>query len=146
MEELVASVFQRLTSAEDRKRIDFQVTPLPPVFGDPMLLQQLWTNLLSNAIKFSSKRERAVISVEAHQDRKEITYSLRDNGAGFDARYADKLFGVFQRLHHQTEFEGTGVGLAIVRRVVDRHGGRVWATGEVDKGATFFFSLPRRDA
>jgi light-regulated signal transduction histidine kinase (bacteriophytochrome) len=100
-------------------------------------------NLLDNAIKFSSKREQPVIEVSGHENGAECVYSVKDNGVGFDMRYYDKLFGVFQRLHSAEEFDGTGVGLAIVQRVVARHGGRVWAEGEVNKGAAFYFSLPK---
>ena len=107
------------------------------------MLRQVWTNLVSNAVKFSSKEERAVIEITGQEHNAEIIYSIRDNGAGFDMKYSSKLFGVFQRLHGEREFPGTGVGLAIVQRVIARHGGRVWAEGEVDGGAVFYFSLPK---
>ncbi|MGB8296565.1 MAG: PAS domain S-box protein [Polyangia bacterium] len=138
---LASSVFYELTTPESRARIDFQVGTLPAAVADPTLLRQVWMNLLSNAIKFSSKRQRAVIKVSARQSPGEIAYVVQDNGAGFDMQYVDKVFGVFQRLHSSKEFEGTGVGLALVQRVIRRHGGRVWAEGEPDKGATFSFTL-----
>jgi PAS domain S-box-containing protein len=144
METLVYSVFDDLATPEARERVDFHVDALPPAVGDPTMMRQVWVNLLSNAIKFSAGRERAIIQVSGEQQAKETVYSVRDNGVGFDMQYADKLFGVFQRLHSEREFEGTGVGLAIVQRVIHRHGGRVWATAEMDKGATFYFALPRK--
>ena len=142
MSALVESVFQEATTPEDRERIDFRAGPLPAAMGDPTLIHQVWLNLLSNAVKFSSKRGRALIEVGAARGVDETVYTVRDNGAGFDTAYADKLFGVFQRLHDERDFSGTGVGLAIVHRVIQRHGGRVWAESAVDNGATFSFSLP----
>lgn len=116
---------------------------LPAGLGDPMLLKQVWLNLLSNAVKFSGKREQPAVEVTGNENGEECVYCVKDNGAGFDMRYYDKLFGVFQRLHKVEEFNGTGVGLAIVQRVVSRHGGRVWAEGKVGEGAAFYFSLPK---
>ena len=142
MHALVEFVFHELTTPESRERIDLQVGSLAPAMGDPALMRQVWANLLSNALKFTSKKERAVIEVGSTQSTAETVYSVRDNGAGFDMRYVDKLFGVFQRLHSENEFEGTGVGLAIVQRVVLRHGGRVWGEGQVGNGAVFYFALP----
>ncbi len=142
MEDLVQAVFDELTTVESRERLDFRMGDLPPAVGDPTLIRQVWTNLLANAFKFSSKRERAVVEVGSQQSDGEIAYWVRDNGAGFDMQYADKLFGVFQRLHSPREFAGTGVGLAIVQRVIHRHGGRIWAEAEVDQGATFYFTIP----
>jgi light-regulated signal transduction histidine kinase (bacteriophytochrome) len=135
-------VFGELTREPERQRIDFRIAKLPPAQGDPALLHQVWINLLSNAIKFSSRVEQAIIEVGNKRSEQDLIYFVRDNGAGFDIQYVDKLFGVFQRLHSDDEFEGTGVGLAIVQRIVQRHGGRVWAEGEVGRGATFYFSLP----
>ncbi len=145
MKKLAFSTFGELTTEEQRNRIDFSVGKLPPVTADPTLMHQVWINLVSNAIKFSSRKERAVIQVGTRRSEEEVIYYIHDNGAGFDIQYVDKLFGVFQRLHSQDEFEGTGVGLAIVQRIVQRHGGRVWAEGESGKGATFYFALPRGD-
>jgi len=129
--------------AGSEQRPQFTLGALPPAYGDAVLIKQAWVNLLDNAIKFSGKREQPVIEVSGHENGAENVYCVKDNGAGFDMRYYDKLFGVFQRLHRTEEFEGTGVGLAIVQRVVSRHGGRVWAEGEVGKGAAFYFSLPK---
>jgi PAS domain S-box-containing protein len=143
MKALAYSVFGELTRESDRERIDFKIGKLPVAEGDPALLHQVWVNLLSNAIKFSSKVDRALIEVGTKRSDREAIYFVRDNGAGFDIQYVDKMFGVFQRLHSEDEFEGTGVGLAIVQRIIQRHGGRVWAEGEVGKGATLYFSLPR---
>jgi light-regulated signal transduction histidine kinase (bacteriophytochrome) len=119
-----------------------EVGSLPPAHGDPGLLRQVWANLLANAVKYSSKNSQPRIEVSGRRDGAENCYSIRDNGVGFNMAYADKLFGVFQRLHRADEFSGTGVGLAIVHRVITRHGGRVWAEGEVDRGAVFSFALP----
>ncbi len=143
MKSLASSVYGELTREPDRERIDFKIGKLPPAEGDPSLLHQVWANLIANAIKFTSQKERAVIEVGTKKSDAENIYCIRDNGAGFDIQYVDKLFGVFQRLHSEDEFEGTGVGLAIVQRIIQRHGGRVWAEGETGKGATFYFALPR---
>ncbi len=143
MAAMARSIFFEITTAEERERIDFRVGLLPPASGDPSLLRQVWANLLSNAVKFSSKMDRALIEITAAEQGEEAVYTVRDNGAGFDMKYADKLFGVFQRLHGAREFEGTGAGLAIVHRIVSRHGGRVWAEAEVGKGAAFHFSITR---
>jgi PAS domain S-box-containing protein len=145
MNALAGSVFAELVQPPDRERIDFQLSKLPAARGDLALIHQVWVNLLSNAIKFTSKKDRPVIEIKGKQTREENIYLVRDNGAGFDMEYAGKLFGVFQRLHGESEFEGTGVGLAIVQRIIRRHGGRVWAEGAVEKGATFYFSLPRKE-
>ena len=124
-------------------RASVDVGELQEAQGDRTLLKQVWTNLISNALKYSSKREAPRVEIGSQVEGEENVYWVRDNGAGFDMRYAGKLFGVFQRLHSQEEFAGTGVGLAIVQRVVTRHGGRVWAEGQPDAGACFFFALPR---
>jgi light-regulated signal transduction histidine kinase (bacteriophytochrome) len=144
MKAMAAGVFEELVPPERRARIAFSVEALPPAMGDPTLLRQVWTNLIANAIKFSSKRERATIGVSALTGETEVTYIVRDNGIGFQQEYAHKLFKVFQRLHSTREFEGTGVGLAIVQRLVQRHGGRVWAESEPNHGAAFSFALPRK--
>jgi PAS domain S-box-containing protein len=115
---------------------------LEPAFGDPSLLNQVWTNLLSNAIKYSSKKERPEIEIGCTKQEDEIVYYVKDNGAGFSMDYAEKLFNVFQRLHSSNDFEGTGVGLAIVHRIISKHGGRIWAEAKVNEGAVFYFTLP----
>lgn len=142
MNDLVEIVWHKLTGEEDLSRIRFRVDQLANAEADPQLLRQVWVNLLSNALKFTRNRPVAEIEVGSKRERGTIHYWVRDNGAGFDMRYQEKLFGVFQRLHSASEFEGTGVGLGIVQRVVHRHGGEVWAEGKVDEGATFWFSLP----
>jgi signal transduction histidine kinase len=143
MEELVRLNFDALKAAQPDHAPSLRMGTLPQALGDRSLLAQVWINLLSNAIKFSSKKEQPRIEVNAISDEREHTYFVRDNGAGFDAKYASKLFGVFQRLHDPTDFPGTGVGLALVHRIITRHGGRVWAEGRPAEGATFYFTLPR---
>jgi PAS domain S-box-containing protein len=120
-----------------------EVGPLPVVRGDRALLRQVWTNLIANALKYSSKAEQPLILIGGSAGEQENEYYVRDNGVGFDMMYVEKLFGVFQRLHRADEFSGTGVGLAIVHRVVARHGGRVWAEGKINEGAVFSFALPK---
>jgi signal transduction histidine kinase len=142
MRELVDSVLEE-SRFEGRDRANLVVHPLPPCYGDVQLLRQVWVNLLSNAFKYAQARDPIQIEIGSERgSSSDPIYFVRDNGAGFDMRYADKLFGVFQRLHGSEEFEGTGVGLAIVQRIVQRHGGRVWGEGAVDAGAKFAFSLP----
>ena len=131
---------------DSRTSITFHLETLPDIAGDPSLLRQVWVNLLSNAVKYSAPLgERAVVEVLATKGTETVTYHVQDNGVGFDPRFADKLFGVFQRLHAQDEFEGTGVGLAIVHRIVVRHGGNVRAESEPGQGARFSFELPHMD-
>ncbi len=145
MQALVDSTYFELTSPENRMRIDFRIGRLPTALSDPRLARQVWINLLSNAIKFSAKKDRPIIEVKGEQDGDKILYTIKDNGAGFDMKYVNKLFGVFQRLHSRREFDGTGVGLAIVHRIVHRHQGQVWAKGETGMGASFHFTLPKGD-
>ncbi len=144
MELLARSVFLELTSEQDRARIDLSVGNLPWADADATMIRQVWTNLISNAVKFTSKKDRAIVEVKGEKRDGQTIYSIKDNGAGFDMKYYNKLFGVFQRLHGEKEFPGTGVGLAIVQRVILRHGGRVWAQGEVNGGAVFNFSVPKQ--
>jgi light-regulated signal transduction histidine kinase (bacteriophytochrome) len=134
-------VFDELRAAQPKERdVRIRFGPLPACQADPALLRQVFVNLLSNALKYTRKREHA--EIEVGWDAAAGAYFVKDNGAGFDMQHADKLFGVFQRLHRAEEYEGTGVGLAIVQRIVLRHGGRVWAQAAVDQGATFSFTLP----
>ncbi len=141
MTALAQEVFATLLQQAPGRSIDFEVGRLPEAEVDEGLVRQVWVNLLDNAIKFTSRREDAHIEVGSTDGDREPAYFVRDNGAGFDMKYADKLFGVFQRLHAQEEFEGTGVGLALVQRIVHRHGGRVWAESRAGEGATFYFSM-----
>jgi len=144
LNELVNEILLELRPACEGRTIQFSVGELRTAQADPSLLRQALLNLLSNAIKFTGKTEQPSVQVGRLPDRAAggRVYFVKDNGAGFDMRHAQKLFGVFERLHRQAEYEGTGVGLAIVQRIVQRHGGRVWAEGVVDGGATFYFSLP----
>jgi light-regulated signal transduction histidine kinase (bacteriophytochrome) len=141
MTSLARSVFQELTRDVELPP-HLELAALPPATADHSLFRQVFFNLLSNAIKFSSRRDNPLIQVGGSHSGGECTYFVRDNGAGFDDKYAHKLFGVFQRLHSESEFEGTGVGLALIRRIVQRHGGRVWAEGKAGQGAVFYFTVP----
>jgi signal transduction histidine kinase len=143
MHALVSGVIDNTKATEAHRVLDFRVSNLPPAFGDVNLLHQVWVNLVGNAVKYTRTRSVAIIEIAGSVDGDEVRYTVNDNGVGFDGRYKDKLFGVFQRLHTATEFEGTGVGLALVQRIIARHGGRVWADAEPERGATFGFALPR---
>lgn len=143
---LFREVFDTLNASLDGRAVDFIVRELPPCEADPTLIRQVIQNLLDNALKFTRTRDTARIEVDGWVNGEMAEYSVRDNGVGFDSRYSDKLFGVFQRLHRPDEYEGTGVGLAIVQRVIQRHGGRVWFEAVPDQGATFYFSLRRGNA
>jgi light-regulated signal transduction histidine kinase (bacteriophytochrome) len=140
---VVERVREELSVETRHRKIEWKVGALPRVYVDGALFKQVWMNLLGNAVKYTRQRETAEISIGCVEKKGEFEFSVQDNGAGFDMRYVDKLFGVFQRLHYKEEFDGTGIGLANVRRVIARHGGRTWAYGEVDKGAAFFFTLPK---
>lgn len=139
--QIAQTIFTELGKSAGDRRVDFEVSQIPSCKADAMLLRQVFNNLLSNALKFSRDRNPAVIRVGHLDENGEPVYFVRDNGAGFDMEYAGKLFNVFQRLHSPSEYEGTGVGLAIVHRIIQRHGGRIWAEAAPDQGATFFFTL-----
>lgn len=146
---LVKDVIRELSPEVQSRSIDWILHPLPSTRADPSLLRQVWFNLIENALKYTRPRAAATIEIgvlEDSENKNEDIFYVRDNGVGFDMRYTDKLFGVFQRLHSASQFEGTGIGLANVRRIILRHGGRTWANAEPDRGATFFFTLPRHDS
>jgi two-component system sensor histidine kinase/response regulator len=142
MARLAQSVVDELRMDQPERQIDVRIGGLPEGWADPSLLRQVFVNLLSNGFKFTRNVASAAIEVGGEKAGGECVYFVRDNGAGFDMQYVGKLFGVFQRLHRESEFEGTGVGLSTVQRIIERHGGRIWAESEVGKGATFRFSLP----
>jgi len=138
---LTQLIIESLAPEIGSRQIEWVVADLPPAQADPILVQQVFANLINNAVKYTRDRQPARITIGALDQNDECVYFIRDNGAGFDMQYADKLFGVFQRLHRDEEFEGTGIGLATVHRIITRHGGRIWAEAEPDKGATFYFTL-----
>jgi PAS domain S-box-containing protein len=140
--ELAKSVFEELKAITHGRKLRFIMNNPPPAQGDTSMIREVLVNLLSNAVKFTRKRDVGIIEVGGSEGDGENTYYVKDNGIGFDMQYKEKLFGVFQRLHSADEYEGTGIGLAIVQRIINRHGGRVWAEGKVDEGATFYFTLP----
>ena len=139
---LIHQALDELRADVNGRQVEFKVTEMPECQADPNLLKQVWINLLSNALKYTRKREVARIEIGWKKENDEQVFFVKDNGVGFDIQYVHKLFGIFQRLHRSEDYEGTGVGLAIVQRIVHRHGGRAWAEGHVDDGATFYFSLP----
>ena len=142
MNEIVREAIESVSQDNPDRSIEWTVAKLPSVFCDRAMMRLVWINLLSNAVKFTRTREKALIEIGVKVETKEVIFFIRDNGVGFDMQYAQKLFGVFQRLHPTEEFEGTGIGLANVNRIVMRHGGRTWAEAEPDKGAIFYFSIP----
>jgi len=142
MNKLVEEVIKSVMLSRPDRQVEWKVGRLPTAWGDATLLRQVWYNLIDNAVKYSRDREPAVISIDGSTADDVTVYSISDNGVGFDMAYVGKLFGVFQRLQRAEDFDGTGIGLALVRRIVERHNGTVKATGEEDKGATFTFALP----
>lgn len=141
---IVQEVLQLLDPDIQSRNIEWSIALLPAVTGDHALLRMVWYNLLSNAVKFTKNKQTAIIEIGSSDNHKEVTFFVRDNGAGFDMKYVHKLFGVFQRLHSKADFEGTGIGLANVRRIIQKHGGRTWAESQPGQGAAFYFTLPKK--
>jgi PAS domain S-box-containing protein len=144
MLDMVTTLCNEIKNEQNNSNIQFKINELRPIQGDTVAIKQVWVNLISNAVKYSGQKEKPVIEIGSEIKGAEVVYYTKDNGAGFDMRYVNKLFGVFQRLHSNEEFEGTGVGLAIVQRIISKHGGRAWAEGKINDGATFYFSLPNK--
>jgi signal transduction histidine kinase len=142
MTQMAKSMFREATGQDVPDKKSLKVDPLPEAYADPTYIRQVWANLIANAIKFSSKEKKPLIKICGHTENGFNVYYVKDNGVGFNPEYTHKLFGVFQRLHKSDDFEGTGVGLAIVQRIIHRHRGKVWAESVEGKGATFYFSLP----
>jgi light-regulated signal transduction histidine kinase (bacteriophytochrome) len=143
MGNLARTVLGELRALYVGRTVETIIQPLSPAYADYALIHQVFVNLLLNAFKFTRQRERAVIEMAYREEKNETIYYVRDNGVGFDANYQEGLFGAFHQLHGTEQFGGTGVGLSIVKRIIERHGGRVWAEGKVGEGATFFFTLPK---
>jgi PAS domain S-box-containing protein len=143
MKNTILSVCQNIFTEELRDKFQLIIGEMPTINGDRNMYNQVWVNLISNAFKFSFNVEKPVIEIKCEEKPEEYIFSIKDNGAGFDMKYSEKLFGVFERLHSTKEYEGTGVGLAIVQRVINRHGGKIWAKSEVNKGAEFYFTVKK---
>jgi PAS domain S-box-containing protein len=141
---MVNSVYVELITDAEKDKIKFHLAKIPHAYGDSSMVRQVWVNLISNSIKYSSQKQNQIIEIGCKTEGTENIYHVKDNGAGFNMEHSGKLFGVFQRLHSVKDFDGTGVGLAIVHRIVLRHNGRIWAEGKVNEGATFYFSLPNQ--
>ena len=145
MKKLVSSVLEELIDQEISEHVDVKINDLCDAPADVIMIRHVWTNLIANAIKYSSKRGQSLVEISCSENNGFYEYCVKDNGVGFDMQYSNKLFGVFQRLHTSKEFEGTGVGLAIVKRIVQKHGGDVRAEGILDHGAAFYFTLPKEE-
>jgi signal transduction histidine kinase len=143
MQDIVQLTWNDLRKAEEGRDIELVLAPLPDAWAESSTIQQVWINLISNALKYTRNNPKTRIEISAEEREHDIVYSVKDNGSGFDMEYYNKLFGVFQRLHSQEEFEGTGVGLAIVHRIIEKHEGKIWGEGKVNAGAAFYFSLPK---
>lgn len=144
MQEMVNTLCDELSKENPERQIEFTIHPLTHIYGDPSLIHQVWINLISNSVKFSKYKPKTIIEIGCYQKDDQTVYYVKDNGAGFDMKYYNKLFGVFQRLHGQEEFEGTGIGLAIVQKIVTRHNGLVWGESVLNEGASFSFSMPNK--
>ncbi len=144
MKPMVISIFQELEPNADKEKIEFIVHELPPIFADPTLIHQVWTNLISNSIKYSAPKEHRKIEISGFVENESVIFSIKDNGVGFEPQNAEKIFGLFQRSHNDRDFEGSGIGLAIVERIIERHHGKVWSNGKPGEGAEFFFSIPQK--
>jgi len=144
MDDMIGRILNEIENLAPHKA-SIKLNSLPSIEADSSLLNQVWLNLILNAIKYSAKKEKPKVEIGATESDTEVTYYVKDNGAGFSMEYADKLFGVFQRLHSPSEFEGTGIGLAIVHRIITKHGGRVWAEAKVNEGAIFYVALPKNE-
>lgn len=144
MSEMAQEISNEVQATHPERNLQIEIQPLPAARGDRAMIRQVLENLLFNAVKFTQDRDTALIQVSGWSEIDDNVYCVRDNGVGFDMRYVNKLFGVFQRLHPEKDFEGTGVGLAMVRRIIERHGGRTWAESRVNEGAAFYFTLPHR--
>lgn len=142
MDNIVADIVADYKKMENHAAVTFKIDGIPDAFCDPATIRQVWENLISNAVKYSGQRSNPLVHVASQQRKDATVYSVQDNGAGFDMKHYHKLFNPFQRLHNQSDFEGTGVGLAIVERIISKHGGKIWAESKVDQGTTFYFSLP----
>ena len=142
MKHLAETTFDEITTEEEKQVFEIKIDNLPDTQGDVTLIKQVWSNLIGNSLKYSSKSKKKKIEIGTLKEENLCTYFVKDYGAGFNSKYTNKLFGIFQRLHKDSEFKGTGVGLAIVKRILDKHNGKIWAEGEVNEGATFYFSLP----
>ena len=139
---MVQEIIADLNTKNDGHNISWKIHPLPHTYGDISALRQVWINFISNAIKYSRNTAQPLIEISSFMHERQTAFLIKDNGVGFDAKYKNKLFKVFQRLHSASEFEGTGVGLAIVEKIISKHDGKIWAEAEVGKGASFYFSLP----
>lgn len=146
MQQMVEQLCREFKVQETSRKIEFKIGDLPDIEADPMLIRQVWTNLISNAVKYTGKKQVAQIEIGFNEQTEAIDFYVKDNGAGFDMKYSDRLFGVFQRMHTQREFEGIGIGLSIVEQIITKHDGKLWVDAAVNEGATFYFSIPKVSA